>query len=78
MDQLEGLARRQPVFVLLEDLHWIDPTTRELDSTGSVAFSGGRERVGSGAPTDPDPRTLLMTMPGPSAASVSAMCAPDR
>ena len=30
MDQLEGLARRQPVFVVLEDLHWIDPTTREL------------------------------------------------
>ena len=30
VDQLEGLAQRQPVLVVLEDLHWIDPTTREL------------------------------------------------
>jgi class 3 adenylate cyclase/predicted ATPase len=28
--QLEGLARRQPVFVVFEDAHWIDPTSREL------------------------------------------------
>ena len=28
--QLEGLARRQPVLVILEDAHWIDPTSREL------------------------------------------------
>jgi class 3 adenylate cyclase/predicted ATPase len=28
--QLEGLARRQPVIVILEDAHWIDPTSREL------------------------------------------------
>ena len=28
--QLEGLARRQPVLVLFEDAHWIDPTSREL------------------------------------------------
>jgi class 3 adenylate cyclase/predicted ATPase len=28
--QLVGLAARQPVLVLLEDAHWIDPTTREL------------------------------------------------
>jgi predicted ATPase/class 3 adenylate cyclase len=30
VDQLEGLARREPVLVVLEDLHWLDPTTREL------------------------------------------------
>ncbi len=30
VDQLEGLARREPVLVLLEDLRWLDPTTREL------------------------------------------------
>ena len=30
IDQLEGLARRRPVLVVLEDLHWVDPTTREL------------------------------------------------
>jgi class 3 adenylate cyclase len=28
--QLEGLARRQPVMVVFEDTHWIDPTSREL------------------------------------------------
>ncbi len=28
--QLEGLARRQPVVVVFEDTHWIDPTSREL------------------------------------------------
>ncbi|MSO75726.1 MAG: adenylate/guanylate cyclase domain-containing protein [Alphaproteobacteria bacterium] len=28
--QLEALAHRQPVLMLFEDLHWIDPTTREL------------------------------------------------
>ncbi|MBV8132565.1 MAG: AAA family ATPase, partial [Alphaproteobacteria bacterium] len=27
--QLEGLARRQPVLIVFEDLHWIDPTSRE-------------------------------------------------
>jgi class 3 adenylate cyclase/predicted ATPase len=28
--QLEGLARRQPVVMIFEDAHWIDPTSREL------------------------------------------------
>jgi predicted ATPase len=28
--QLEGLARKQPVFMVFEDAHWIDPTSREL------------------------------------------------
>jgi predicted ATPase len=28
--QLEGLARRQPVVAVIEDAHWIDPTSREL------------------------------------------------
>ena len=28
--QLEGLARRQPVIMVFEDAHWIDPTSREL------------------------------------------------
>jgi class 3 adenylate cyclase len=27
---IEVLARRQPVLMVFEDLHWIDPTTREL------------------------------------------------
>ena len=28
--QLEGLAHRQPVKIVFEDAHWIDPTSREL------------------------------------------------
>ena len=28
--QLAGLARRQPVLMIFEDLHWADPTSREL------------------------------------------------
>jgi predicted ATPase/class 3 adenylate cyclase len=28
--QLEGLARRGPVLLIFEDLHWIDPSTREV------------------------------------------------
>ena len=28
--QLQVLARRQPVLMVFEDLHWIDPTSREL------------------------------------------------
>jgi class 3 adenylate cyclase/predicted ATPase len=28
--QVEGLARQQPVLMVFEDAHWIDPTSREL------------------------------------------------
>jgi hypothetical protein len=28
--QLDGLARQQPVVMIFEDAHWIDPTSREL------------------------------------------------
>jgi predicted ATPase len=28
--QLDGLAHKQPVVMVLEDAHWIDPTSREL------------------------------------------------
>ena len=30
MAQLEGLAARQPVLMVFEDVHWIDPTSLEL------------------------------------------------
>jgi predicted ATPase len=30
MRQLEGLARQQPIAMVFEDAHWIDPTSREL------------------------------------------------
>src|ERR1700737_28961 len=28
--QLEGVARTQPVLMIFEDLHWIDPTSRDF------------------------------------------------
>ena len=28
--QMEGLARQRPMLVVLEDAHWIDPTSAEL------------------------------------------------
>jgi predicted ATPase/class 3 adenylate cyclase len=28
--QLDGLAARQPIFMIFEDIHWIDPTSLEL------------------------------------------------
>jgi class 3 adenylate cyclase len=36
LDQLRALARRQPVLMLVEDAHWIDPTTQELLSQGLI------------------------------------------
>jgi predicted ATPase len=30
LHQLEGLARRNPVLMVFEDAHWIDPTSRDL------------------------------------------------
>jgi len=30
LQQLEGLAHRQPVLMIFEDVHWIDPTSLEL------------------------------------------------
>jgi class 3 adenylate cyclase/predicted ATPase len=31
--QLDGLAARQPVFMIFEDIHWIDPTSMQLLAT---------------------------------------------
>ncbi|NIV76872.1 MAG: hypothetical protein GWN37_19150, partial [Gammaproteobacteria bacterium] len=30
IDQLEAHSAQQPVFIVFEDVHWIDPTTTEL------------------------------------------------
>lgn len=40
VEQLCGLARRQPVVVLIEDAHWIDPTTLELVELAREASAG--------------------------------------
>ena len=42
-DQLFAVERQRPVLVLLEDAHWIDPTTRELFD--SVIEPIGQRRV---------------------------------
>ena len=42
--QLEGLAARQPVLMVFEDVHWIDPT---------VAGAVGPDRRSSGHPAGP-------------------------
>ena len=34
VEQMLGLAAKQPVLVILEDAHWIDPTTLELIEQG--------------------------------------------
>jgi predicted ATPase len=40
--ELAALARRQPVLMVLEDLHWIDPSSRELlDLTVERVTTGG-------------------------------------
>jgi len=40
--QMLGLAARQPVLVILEDAHWIDPTTLELIEQGLNRIAAAR------------------------------------
>ena len=42
IDQLLGLARQQPVLFVLEDAHWIDPTTLEWLQLGLDVVAGAR------------------------------------
>ena len=35
--QVEGLAARQPVLMVCEDVHWSDPTTRKLLDRSSTS-----------------------------------------
>ena len=42
VDQLLGLARRWPVLLVLEDVHWIDPSTLELIELTLAALSRSR------------------------------------
>jgi class 3 adenylate cyclase/tetratricopeptide (TPR) repeat protein len=42
LDQLKRLAARQPVLVVYEDLHWIDPTSLELLSLAVEQIGGQR------------------------------------
>jgi class 3 adenylate cyclase/tetratricopeptide (TPR) repeat protein len=42
VDQLLGLAARQPVLVVVEDAHWIDPTTLEMIELGLDRIAGAR------------------------------------
>jgi class 3 adenylate cyclase/predicted ATPase len=42
IDQLIGLAARQPVLLVLEDAHWIDPTTLEMVESALDQVAGAR------------------------------------
>jgi class 3 adenylate cyclase len=42
VDQLLGLAARQPVLVVLEDAHWIDPSTLEMIEQGLDRIGAAR------------------------------------
>jgi class 3 adenylate cyclase/predicted ATPase len=42
VEQLLGLARRRPVLMVLEDVHWIDPTTLELVGQVLDRIAGAR------------------------------------
>jgi class 3 adenylate cyclase/tetratricopeptide (TPR) repeat protein len=42
IDQLTGLARRKPVLWVIEDVHWIDPTTLELIELALDRVPGAR------------------------------------
>jgi class 3 adenylate cyclase/predicted ATPase len=42
VDQLLGLDARQPVLVVLEDAHWIDPTTLEMIEQGLDRIAAAR------------------------------------
>ena len=44
-DQLLGLATKRPVLFMLEDAHWIDPTTRELMDEVLVRIADKRVMV---------------------------------
>ena len=39
IDQLLGLARHRPVLMVVEDAHWIDPTTFELTTRSQARGS---------------------------------------
>jgi class 3 adenylate cyclase/tetratricopeptide (TPR) repeat protein len=40
LDQLEGLARQQPLLIICEDMHWADATTLELFDLGVDRIRG--------------------------------------
>jgi class 3 adenylate cyclase/predicted ATPase len=42
IEQLVGLAARQPVLLVLEDAHWIDPTTLEMIESALDQVAGSR------------------------------------
>ena len=42
VDQMLGLARQQPVLFVLEDVHWVDPTTLEMVQVALDAIAGAR------------------------------------
>ena len=61
VDQLLALAERQPVLVVLEDAHWIDPTTLELIEQGLDRIADARVLIL--LTSRPDKQPLLTNHP---------------
>lgn len=84
--QLLGLARRAPVLLVLEDAHWIDPTTAELFTQAFAGFAAlpvlavVTHRPEHRSPWHglPHATTLaLEPLPPPAAAAIVAQVAPQ-
>src|SRR5205085_1012196 len=60
LDQLEGLAREQPLLIICEDMHWADATTLELFDLAVelLVEDAGRYRLNSPLPPLAIPATL--------------------
>ncbi|MDF1587355.1 hypothetical protein [Marinimicrococcus flavescens] len=82
VEQLLGLARRQPVLIVLEDAHWIDPTTLELAGLVVDRIAGARVQLlltsrTEGQPALPGhPRVTRLTLSRVGRASTEAMATP--
>src|SRR5207302_7281786 len=63
-DFFVALARRQPVVLVLEDLHWADPLSLDLISLLMEALSGPGTR-GEHGPGDGGPALLLLCVARP-------------
>ena len=61
VDQLLRLAAQQPVLVIVEDVHWVDPTTLEMLQL--AIEKSGRSRVMTVLTSRPDGAAALATHP---------------
>src|SRR5260221_13376302 len=81
-EQLLGLAAREPVLVVLEDAHWIDPTTLDLIEMGLDRIGSARvmmlltSRPDGEPPLAAHPHITRLTLNRLSRPAVEAITAP--